>query len=151
MPHQTETKHGFTYFVPGGAGGLAPALATGIFVDETETELGRSAAQFIWAQRQNGQLIGAPAWGLSPSESPDGKEFLAYSALTEDVAAPVGSGLAAIYYPRQSADNLCAEMEKNESALRGAVTAAGGRLGFATAGIGGPDGCRRFTAARTKR
>jgi hypothetical protein len=112
LPHQTETKHGFTYFVPGGAGGLAPALATGIFVDETETELGRSAAQFIWAQRQNGQLIGAPAWGLSPSESPDGKEFLAYSALTEDVAAPVGSGLAAIYYPRQSADNL-RRMEKN--------------------------------------
>ncbi|MBK8871052.1 MAG: DUF3131 domain-containing protein [Elusimicrobia bacterium] len=112
LPHQTETKHGLTYFVPGGAGGLAPALATGIFVDETEAELGWSAAHFVWAQWQNAQRIGAPAWGVSPSESPDGKEFLAYGKITDDVVVPAGSGLAAVYYPRQSADNL-RRMEKN--------------------------------------
>lgn len=112
LAQRTETKCGFTYFMPGGAGGLGPSLLTGIFVDERGTALGRSAAHFVWAQWTNAQQIGAPAWGGSPSESPDGKEFLAYGALTDDVVAPVASGLAAVYYPRQSADNL-RRMEKS--------------------------------------
>lgn len=111
LPQRRENRYGNTYFAPGGAGGLGPALVTGVFVDERDTELGRSAAEFVWSQWQSAQRNGAPVWGISPSESPDGKEFLAYGTLTDDVVAPVGSGLAAVYYPRQSAENL-RRMEK---------------------------------------
>lgn len=102
-----ETKYGFSYFVPGWqGGGLFMQCVTGLFLDERETALGKSAADFAWAQMAHADRISAPVWGWSASESPDGKNYLGWGAISDDVVTPHASALAALYYPRRAADNL---------------------------------------------
>ncbi len=102
-----ETKYGFSYFVPGWqGGGLFMQFVTGIFLDERRTEIGKSAADFAWAQMVHADQIQAPVWGWSACESPDGKSYLGWGALSDLVVTPHASGLAALYYPRRAVDNL---------------------------------------------
>lgn len=102
-----ETKYGFSYFVPGWqGGGLFMQYVTGLFLDERETEIGKSAADFAWAQMAHADRIGAPVWGWSASESPDGKSYLGWGAIADNVVTPHASALAAVYYPRRVVANL---------------------------------------------
>ncbi|HND65070.1 MAG TPA: glucoamylase family protein, partial [Elusimicrobiota bacterium] len=102
-----ETKYGYSYFVPGWqGGGLFMQFVTGLFIDERETVIGKSAADFAWAQVQHADRIGAPVWGWSACESPDGKSYLGWGAISDNVVTPYASGLAALYYPRRAVDNL---------------------------------------------
>jgi hypothetical protein len=79
---------------------------TGLFLDERETEIGKSAADFAWAQMAHADRIGAPVWGWSASESPDGKSYLGWGAISDNVVTPHASALAAVYYPRRVVANL---------------------------------------------
>jgi hypothetical protein len=102
-----ETKYGISYFVPGWeGGGLFMQCVTGLFIDERSTNVGKSAADLAWAQMAHADRIGAPVWGWSASESPDGKSYLGWGAILDRVVTPHASGLAALYYPRRAADNL---------------------------------------------
>ena len=102
-----ETKYGLSYFVPGWqGGGLFMAFVTGIFLDERQTEIGKSAADFAWAQITHADRMSSPVWGWSASESPDGKSYLGWGAISDNVVTPHASGLAAIYYPRHAVANL---------------------------------------------
>lgn len=102
-----ESKYGFSYFVPGWqGGGLFMQYVTGLFLDERATVIGKSAADFAWAQMAHAERIGAPVWGWSASESPDGKSYLGWGAISDNVVTPHASALAALYYPRRAVDNL---------------------------------------------
>ena len=102
-----ETKYNFSYLVPGWqGGGLFMQCVTGIFLDERATDIGKSAADFAWAQILHADRIGSPAWGWSASESPNGKDYLGWGAITDAVVTPHAAGLASIYYPARAASNL---------------------------------------------
>lgn len=107
LNRERETKYGFSYFAPGWqGGGLFMQFVTGLFIDEGQTELGKSAADFAWAQMVHAERIGAPVWGWSASESPDGKKYLGWDAIVDGVVAPYASALAVAYYPRRVTANL---------------------------------------------
>jgi hypothetical protein len=102
-----ESKYNLSYLVPGWqGGGLFMQYVAGLFLDERLTEIGKSAADFGWAQVLHAQRIGAPVWGWSACESPDGKSYLGWDAIRDDVVTPHAAGLAAIYYPRQATANF---------------------------------------------
>lgn len=102
-----ETKNGMTYLVPGWqGGGLFMQFICGLFLDERTTPLGRSAADFAWAQVLHAKEVAAPVWGWSASESPDGKSYIGWGKITDQVVTPHASALAAVYYPRAAAQNL---------------------------------------------
>ncbi len=102
-----EEKYNFSYLLPGWqGGGLFMQTLTGIFLDERATEIGKSAADFAWAQMHHASRIGAPVWGWSACESPNGKSYLGWGAITDAVVTPHAAGLAAVYYPAQAAANF---------------------------------------------
>lgn len=107
LNRKQETKYGYSYFLPGWqGGGLFMQCVTGLFLDERETPIGKSAADFAWVQMAHAEKIGAPVWGWSSSESPNGKDYLGWGAISDDVVTPHAAGLAAVYYPRRAAENL---------------------------------------------
>lgn len=102
-----ETRNGQSYFVPGWqGGGLFMQMISGLFLDERDTVLGRSAADFAWAQIVHARKIKAPVWGWSASESADGNEYLGWDRILDAVVTPHASGLASVYYPARAAGNL---------------------------------------------
>ena len=107
-----ETKYGLSYFTPGWqGGGLFMQMVSGLFLDERDTVLGRSAGDFAWAQVLHGKKIPSPVWGWSASESADGKEYLGWDRILDAVVTPHASALASVYYPATCARNL-KELEK---------------------------------------
>ncbi|MBK8574596.1 MAG: DUF3131 domain-containing protein [Elusimicrobia bacterium] len=107
LNRKQETKYGFSYFLPGWqGGGLFMQYVTGLFIDERDTPIGKSAANFAWAQMAHADRIGAPVWGWSSSESPNGKEYLGWGDISDNVVTPHAAGLAALYYPRRAIENL---------------------------------------------
>jgi hypothetical protein len=107
LNREKETKYGFSYFAPGWqGGGLFMQFVTGLFIDERQTEMGKSAADFAWAQMAHAERIEAPVWGWSASESPDGKRYLGWDAIVDRVVAPYASAMAVVYYPRRVTANL---------------------------------------------
>lgn len=91
-------------------GGLFTQFLSGLFLEEGETEMGNSQRRFARAQMKHAARIDSPVWGWSSCESPDGR-YLAYGELRDELVAPYASLLAAIYFPRQAAQNL-QEIEK---------------------------------------
>lgn len=101
-----ERKEGESYFVSGlQDGGLAPQYGTGLFLDERETEIGRSQKSMARAQMKYAKRIGAPVWGWSPAESPNG-QYLVEGELRDEIVAPYASILASLYFPKQAYQNL---------------------------------------------
>lgn len=123
-----ETRNGQSYFVPGWqGGGLFMQTISGLFLDERDTVLGRSAADFAWAQIVHARKIKAPVWGWSASESADGSEYLGWDRILDAVVTPHAAGLASVYYPARAAANLRAlEKMGGRSPWRG----DGGRRDF---------------------
>lgn len=107
LNHDREKKHGLSYFVPGWqGGGLFMQMVSGLFVDEKPSALGRSAADFAWAQTLHARSLGSPVWGWSACESPDGKSYLGWGHIDDAVVTPHAAALAAVFYPRQATENL---------------------------------------------
>ncbi|HOW26936.1 MAG TPA: glucoamylase family protein [Elusimicrobiota bacterium] len=106
LDRRQETKYGQSYYVPGWqGGGLFMQMVSGIFMDERETPLGVSAANFAYAQIIHASKIGAPVWGWSAAESPTG-DYLGWGVIRDDVVTPHATVLAAVYYPRKAVENL---------------------------------------------
>lgn len=85
------------HFEPGwDGGGLFMAFLPGIFLDESRSELGKSARQFANDQICQMKQLGAPAWGWSASVLPDGT-YCGYGCLRDDVLVPHASILAFDY------------------------------------------------------
>lgn len=125
-----ETKYGLSYFTPGWqGGGLFMQMVSGLFLDERDTVLGRSAADFAWVQVLHGKKIQAPVWGWSASESADGKEYLGWNRILDAVVTPHASAMASVYYPATAALNL-KELERRGTRAPWRGDGRSMRLGF---------------------
>lgn len=101
-----EDRYGYKYYKPGWqGGGLFMQFICGIFLDETGTELGYSAANFAFAQIEHAQRINSPVWGWSASAEPDGG-YIGWNSLKDEVVTPHASALAMELYPEKALDNL---------------------------------------------
>ncbi|OGR56580.1 MAG: hypothetical protein A3I11_04860 [Elusimicrobia bacterium RIFCSPLOWO2_02_FULL_39_32] len=101
-----ETKYGQNYFVPGWqGGGLFMQFVSGLFLDERTTVLGKSAANFAYAQILHARKIQAKVWGWSASQAPTG-EYLGWGAIKDEIVTPHASLLAINYYPNKVMGNV---------------------------------------------
>lgn len=90
-----------TYLKPGWeGGGLFMQYLSGLWLDERDTLIGRSAQNFAYAQMQRGF-----PWGWSASDSPaDG--YLGWGRLKENIVTPHASVLAIQDFPEEVVANL---------------------------------------------
>lgn len=101
----TETQDGATFFKPGWqGGGLFMQFISGLWLDQRQTVLGRSAQNFAWAQIRHGRALKTP-WGWSASDNPAGG-YLGWGALKDEVVTPHACALAIEYYPHEVVANL---------------------------------------------
>ena len=102
----TEERYSQSYFTPGWqGGGIFMQYISGLFLDERKTILGKSAAQFAYAQLLHQKMIDSPVWGWSASVDPDGG-YLGWGKITDDVITPHASVLCLPYYPTEVINNL---------------------------------------------
>lgn len=97
------------HFAPGWkGGGLFMALLPELFLDESGSELGTSATNFVNDQVCLAGGLGSPAWGWSACAlPPDGSSYCGYGCIADNVLAPYASLLAAeIVGSDKLADNL---------------------------------------------
>ena len=100
---------GLWHYEPGwDGGGLFMQFLPGIFLDETESEIGTSASNFAQDQICYAQQIGAPAWGWSATCLPPyGEDYCGYGCERDDILVPHASILAADYIsPASLTENL---------------------------------------------
>ncbi len=102
----TEERHGYRYFRHGWqGGGLFMHFFCSLFLDPRGTPLEESARNFTLAQKAHAEKIGAPVWGWSACEAPDGR-YLGMDAITDEIVTPHASALAIHLFPREVTDNL---------------------------------------------
>lgn len=103
---EEEERYGYRYFKFGWqGGGLFMQFICDLFLETRGTSLGRSAANFAWAQVVHSMHIGAPAWGWSACVGPDGT-YLGMNMLVDEVVTPHASALAVSVFPREVLENL---------------------------------------------
>lgn len=106
LDRKLETKYGQTYYVPGWqGGGLFMQYVSGLFLDERATVVGKSAANFAYAQILHAEAVKTPVWGWSAAAAPTG-EYLGWGAIKDDVVTPHACVLAVSHYPRSVTANL---------------------------------------------
>ena len=106
LSRETETHFGLENYRPAWLGaGLFMQVQSGLFLDERTTPIGRSAANFAYAQILYAAYIDLPAWGWSACQGPDG-QYLGWGALSVPVVTPHAAGMAAMYYPHRAAECL---------------------------------------------
>jgi hypothetical protein len=106
MNRNLEERYGLQYLQPGWqGGGLFMQFISGLILDEKDTFLGASAANFAYAQIVHARNQGYPVWGWSACAAPGG-EYLGMGALKDSVVTPHASVLALKYYPRLALANL---------------------------------------------
>lgn len=102
----TEQKEGETFYaLPQPNSGLAPQYLAGLFLDERATQMGGSQKNLAKAQMKSAKKMGAPVWGWSPSQAPNGR-YLVEGELRDEIVAPYASILTVIYFPKQVYENL---------------------------------------------
>lgn len=102
----TEQKEGETFYaLPQPNSGLALPFLPGLFLDERATQMGGSQKNLSRAQMKSAKKMGAPVWGWSPSQAPNGR-YLVEGELRDEIVTPYASILAAIYFPKQTYENL---------------------------------------------
>lgn len=106
LKRETEEHYGMHILKPSWyGGGIFMHGICGLFLDERETEVGKSMADFAYAQMLYAQDINSPAWGWSSSTSPGG-DYLGWGGLRSNVVTPHASALAIVYYPNKVIENL---------------------------------------------
>lgn len=106
LGHDTETRNDLAYMKPGWeGGGLFMQFIAGIWLDNGGTPVGKSAANFARVQMRWGKDIGAPVWGWSASENPDGG-YLGWGQLVDPVVTPHACVLAIEQMPTDVVANL---------------------------------------------
>jgi len=106
MERNTVNHYGLTFYRPAWdyAGLFMHALA-GLFLDEKDTDIGSSAANFAYAQMQFAHDRGYPAWGWSACDRPN-EGYTVDGLLSQAVIAPYASALVIDYYPQKVIGNL---------------------------------------------
>ncbi len=108
LARDSEEQYGARFFRPGWTGGgLFMQYITGIFVDEKNTRVGRSAANLAYQNMRNADAKKLPAWGWSSCENPDGG-YIGWGRLCDEVVTPHASVLALEDYPHEVVENLYA-------------------------------------------
>jgi len=106
LNREMEERYGMQYLQPGWqGGGLFMQFISGLFLDEADTFLGVSAANFAYAQILHARNKAYPVWGWSACAAPTG-EYLGMGALKDEVVTPHASVLAIKYYPTLVLANL---------------------------------------------
>jgi hypothetical protein len=101
-----ETRGAASYLKPGWqGGGLFMQYISGIWLDNRDTLMGRSAENFAYAQIQHAVQEKLPVWGWSAAEAPDGK-YLGWGAIKDQIVAPHASVLAIEDFPVEVVKNL---------------------------------------------
>ena len=104
LERETERHYGLTVYRPAWAGGgLFMQAMHGLFLDERSTPIGRSTADFAYAQMIYAKQFDLPVWGWSACLAPDGR-YLGWGGLETPVVTPHAVGLAAMYYPGKAID-----------------------------------------------
>ncbi len=106
LGRETEEHYGLTIYRPAWAGGgLFMQALDGLFLDERATPIGKSTANFAYAQMIYAEQFDLPLWGWSACSAPGG-EYLGWGSLDVSVVTPHAVGLAAMYYPRRATQCL---------------------------------------------
>lgn len=112
----TEQHYGLTIYRPAWlGGGLFMQSQDGLFLDERGTPIGRSTADFAYAQMLCAESLRLPAWGWSACAAPDGR-YLGWGGLEVAVVTPHAAGMAAMLYPHKAARCLRALEESGARA-----------------------------------
>jgi len=101
-----EERYNYKYYKPGWNDGIFTQFLPGIFIDQRQTLMGRSAKFFAEAQITHANNICAPVWGWSPSSSPCGYGYIGNGKLWDEIVTPHASVLAVIYHPEIVVQNL---------------------------------------------
>jgi len=107
LSRKTEERHHAHFLMPGWktGGGIFEQYLPGLWLDEKDTFMGQSAANFAYAQIQQAKLGSYPAWGWSASDSPE-DGYLGMGALKDSVVTPHASVLAIRDFPQEVIRNL---------------------------------------------
>jgi len=99
-------QYGLGFYKPGwNIGGLFMQAMSGIFLDERNTEMGKSTADFAYVQMLYAKERNLPVWGWSSSFIP-GEKYTEGGFLLSNVVTPHASALAIIYYPNKVVENF---------------------------------------------
>lgn len=102
----SQEAEGETFFVTGTEeAGLGPQYVTGLFLDERNSEMGRSQKNYALYQIKLAKQIKAPVWGWTSAQSPSGR-YLGYGEMRNEIVAPHASALASVYLPEEAYENL---------------------------------------------
>ena len=98
------------YYSPGmEGGGLFMQYLPGIFIEERKLPIGISAKNLSKSQIEFSRKKGYyPFWGISSCESPDGKSYLGWGVLKENVVTPHAVVLAVEDHPKETVEALSA-------------------------------------------
>ena len=106
LKRDTDKYYGLEIIKPDWyGGGIFMQGICGLFLNERETVMGRSTADFAYAQMLYAKDMDAPVWGWSSSTSPWG-DYLGWGGLRGNVITPHASVLSVIYYPKKVVENL---------------------------------------------
>jgi hypothetical protein len=107
LDRSREERHHAYFLKPGwiNGGGVFEQYLPGLWLDERDTFMGQSAANFTYVQIRQAQLGSYPAWGWSASDSPD-DGYLGMGALKDNIVTPHASVLAVSYFPNEVIKNL---------------------------------------------
>ncbi|MFH1183693.1 MAG: glucoamylase family protein [Chloroflexota bacterium] len=101
-----ELWYAISYFMPGWVGGgLFMQYMPGLWLDETNTVMGLSAARFAQAQVSHWKINNYPVWGWSACASPS-SGYLGWGSLQDDVVTPHACVLALGDMPVHTVANL---------------------------------------------
>lgn len=105
---KSAMKKDLPYYWPGiEGGGIFMQYLPGIFLPEKGLPMGESAKNLAQAQIEYAKKDGySPIWGISASETPDGKGYLGWGGMRLDVVTPHACVLAVEYFPQESVDSL---------------------------------------------
>lgn len=102
----TEKHYGLRIIKPSWyGGGIFMHGICGLFLDERQTEVGKSMADFAYVQMLFARDIGSPVWGWSSCYAPWG-DYVGWGGLRGNVVTPHAAALAVIYYPNKVTQDL---------------------------------------------
>ena len=106
LKREVDERYHVKVLTPGWVGGgLFMQYLNGIFLNEKNTLVGRSSANFAYENMRHADALGLPVWGWSASVNPDGG-YLGWGVLRDDVVTPHASVLAIEDFPREVVNNL---------------------------------------------